>query len=250
MRKIHDRKLVTKILSQIFIVALLSLGVAGLAQATTATWNFDVPLGDVGSATHTYFDSTSGSNIPLTAYGSTTATGPTTTTLGSTWGPTPPGGFTNDTGAISAHNLFGKSSGFGETGLGLTGLPSNEIQFTSFIQLDLAAAKSAGATDLHMGIGSMQAGEGYLLWGSNTLGTPGTLLKTSLGLPVVQDFDGPSFAAYRYFSISATAGSPSDVLLLNGLTSTIVPLNPSVLLLGTGLLGLIGLGWRRRKTKV
>jgi len=47
-----------------FIMALLSLGVAGLAQAEI--WNFSMPNGDVGSNAHAYDSSPSGTPITAT----------------------------------------------------------------------------------------------------------------------------------------------------------------------------------------
>lgn len=232
------------------VLAMMVVG-TGLAQAATATWTFSSPNGTVATP-HTYLDTTSGSSVPITAYGDTTVNGPTTVVVGtSTWGPG--GSFTNDTGTITAHALFGKNGGTGETGLGLDGLLSdNEIEYKSFVQLDVTTVKSDGYTNLAMSIGSIQAGEGYYLWGSNTLGTPGKLLKTTLGLPEVQTFDIPDFATYNFFSISATpiqsGYSSSDILIVDGLTTafTPVPIPGAVWLLGSGLVGLAGL---RRKLK-
>jgi hypothetical protein len=42
----------------------------------------------------------------------------------------------------------------------------------------------------------------------------------------------------------------NDLVFKITVTSTPVPLPPSALLMGSGLLGLVGLGWRRRKTNV
>jgi hypothetical protein len=45
-------------------------------------------------------------------------------------------------------------------------------------------------------------------------------------------------------------GDYQDLVLNVRMTQTLVPLPPSALLLGSGLLGLVGVGWRRRKTNV
>jgi hypothetical protein len=49
---------------------------------------------------------------------------------------------------------------------------------------------------------------------------------------------------YQYFDIEALTG---NVLIENGASSSAVPVPPSALLLGSGLLGLVGFGWRSKK---
>ena len=50
-------------------------------------------------------------------------------------------------------------------------------------------------------------------------------------------------------SLSAlTAANQVNSTSYSGSLSYVVPIPPSALLLGTGILGLVGLGWRRRKT--
>jgi hypothetical protein len=202
-------------------LAVFCLAAAGPARSITYVWDFSVPAGSQASP-HTYLDNTA--TYALTAYGNTTVNGPTSVVINvDTWGPG--GGYTNNTGTIASHNLYGKNSGPGEIGLGLAGLPSDEIQFQSFVQLDLTNLYANGFTNLTMTVSSMQDGEGYYLWGSNTLGVPGVLLKAGLGPPVDETFMIPEFGTYTYFSVSATPiispHTASDVLILDGLTARI-----------------------------
>lgn len=198
--------------------ALLILGFAHFADAAiNYTWNFDTPAGYQASP-HVYFDTTH--SYSLTAYAFSTASGPVNPSLGQSWGPG--GGYNHPTGTVSPRYLFGKNEGAGETGLGIGGLPSNEIQYKSFIQLDLSNLYANGFSGLTMAIGSIQDDEGYYLWGSNTVGVPGVLLRTNLGEPVEDSFQVPSFGTYKYFSVSATPvinNDASDVLIMNGLTA-------------------------------
>ncbi len=202
------------------VTGLMIFGVASFAEAATNyTWNFDTPAGSQASP-HAYFDTTN--TYKLTAYGFTTASGPVNPSLGDTWGPG--AAYDSTTGTVSLHNLYGKNEGAGETGLGLAGLPSNEIQYKSFIQLDLSNLFANGFTSLSMIVSSMQEDEGYYVWGSNTLGVPGVLLRTKLGEPVEDEFQVPAFGSYALISISATPvtnGDASDVLIMNGLTATV-----------------------------
>lgn len=225
-------------------VALLALGIAGLAQADE-TWTFATSTvnGDVGSNTHTYLSSPNG--VALTAVGETTTNN--SPTVGN-WTP----------GALTATNLFGKytAGDATETGLGLTPTPSNEIQNNTYIKLDVTDLIDKGYTKMTLGIGSIQYQEGYTLWTDSLFENhPGgnlTLLRYYQNTSTV----GPTTDSYTldlsslnydslYISASPIIGTSSDVLVLNGVTA--VPLPPSLLLLGSGLVPLLTFGRRRKK---
>jgi hypothetical protein len=64
----------------------------------------------------------------------------------------------------------------------------------------------------------------------------------------LDEMNGQTFGAFAIECANGHFG-------VGGLTYTpggdpVVPIPPTVLLMGSGLLGLVGLGWRRRKTKV
>ncbi len=150
-----------------------------------------------------------------------------------------------------ATNLYGKTNGGDETGLGIANAPHFEIQTTNFIQLDLANLYARNPTSLSLQIGSVQAGEGWNIYGSNTLGTRGSALLAS----GVTDF--PNFftfatvpTGFRYISVQAS----SEDVLLNGLSATTpntpTPEPATMLLLGTGLAGVASRMRKRRKLKL
>src|SRR5262249_32680309 len=129
----------------------------GRLAPATASFDFSTPPGVLGNS-QTY----SAAGATITAYGFSTAGDPTA--------------------------LFGKSTPgvTDETGLGISpGAGSdNEIQPTDFVELDLANlfAKFGQSTPIKLKVGSVQAGEGYDVYGSNSLltsgGSLGTLLRT------------------------------------------------------------------------
>lgn len=205
----------------------LSLVASGAARATILTWNFSVPAGSQASP-HTYLDNTITYGIPT--YGYAAVNGPISVVVSTdTWGPGV--GYTNYTGIITSRNLYGKNLGLCETGLGLTGWPFNEMQYRTFVQMDMTNLYANGFTGVMMTIGSRAIGEGYYLWGSNTLGVPGLLLRTGLGPPCAETFALPDFGTYTYYSVSATPvvfpHLTSDVLILDGLTASLNP-DPSI----------------------
>ncbi len=213
--------------------ALALLGVAiGSAQATIIIWNFTSPANVSVASPHTYLDTTS--TFQIIASGFTTANAPT----GGTWTP----------GTVASTLLFQKVDTPDETGLGLADLSADhEIAIKSMIQLDLANLITHGFTDPIMSIGSVQAGESFAVFGSNTAanaaGASGTLRNSGTGLPTVQTFSLSGYPSDQYIWITATN---ADVLLLNGLTAA-VPEPSTILLLGSGLLGLGGIVWRRKQ---
>ncbi|MEP7236459.1 MAG: SdrD B-like domain-containing protein [Ferruginibacter sp.] len=146
------------------------------------TWNLSLPNGPMGTS-HAY----TVNGVTVTAYGFTNA------------------------GAATA--LYGKNAGGNETGLGIASNSDFEIDNTHFVQLDLNQVIASGATSGTMTIGSMQAGEPSSVYGSNTLGTRGTLLMT---VPVSLDntpFPIPGLPTYRYISVQASTPNPANVLL-------------------------------------
>ncbi len=222
-------------------IALIGLTFASASKAATFTWNFDTPPNVSEPSGTVYKDLTN--TYSLTAYGYTTANTPGTPNLGDTW----------NTGAKSSKDLYDKrtSGDISETGLGLDVGGDHEIGVKAFIQLDVSDLKLHNLSNLTMFISSIQQNEGFYLWGSNTQGTAGTLLKSYVNTSgasanETQTFVVPSYSTYRYFSVSADGG---DVLIRNGLTASTTPEPGSVALVaGLGISG-VSLLMRKRRLK-
>jgi hypothetical protein len=147
----------------------------------------------------------------------------------------------------------------GETGLGLFNPASDhEIDANHFVQLDVSKFVSQNFSNLKLSIGSIQTGEGFILWGSNASGNAGTQLVAGTDYTTSSSGDitnvsvaNSVLSTYSFFSVSATAplpGGTSDVLIMNGLSVQSIP-EPAFyqmsVLLGGG--GLALLRARRRK---
>jgi len=170
--------------------AVLVAAIAASAQAAIV-WDLNPSPrkdGAAGSAVLTY----TSSGMSITAYG-----------------------FDNHSGVGTAHELFYKSQtpkdGAVEFGLGLTNTLSNEIQpGLHFIQFDFTAAQAAGLFNGQISVGSVQAGELFAFYGSNTLGN----LGVQVGGPFDSTMDNqfvsiPNFGQFSYYSVVALA---DDVL--------------------------------------
>ncbi|HEV7219347.1 MAG TPA: PEP-CTERM sorting domain-containing protein [Terriglobales bacterium] len=135
-------------------------------------------------------------------------------------------------------HLFFKNGTGDENGLGLNdGDVDNEISGTAFIQFTAAGIKT-------ISIGSVQSGETYQLYGSNTLGTLGTKIgsvgtadATNLNLAAI---DG----TWTYVSLFAPSG---NVLLDNATAAAPVVPEPgaTTMLMTLGVVGLLAFGRRK-----
>jgi hypothetical protein len=164
-------------------------GAFALQSASAVLVTFDLnptnANGSAGSSSQTF---TSG-GYSLTAYGFDQVSGP-------------------DTG----HTLFYKDA-LPDHGLGLTDTPHNELQVNSdgslphYIQLDLTSLLAAGFTNGQLKISSVDPGEAWDVYGSNTLGSLGTKLNaTAFGSSTNNTFVSiPNFGSFKYISIGANA---------------------------------------------
>ncbi len=179
----------------------------GMAHASTFTWDFapgqkSVTFGN----TKTFADAQNKYNI--TARGYKLPSGKTS--------PAPKNGAEWTTTYTANNNLYGKytSGDLEETGLGLTGSGDGEINKNTFIQLDLTALpKDTEYIDLV--ISSIQKGETATIWGSNTVGKPGSLLAELTGnLGTIQTYRY-NLSKGSYLSVSADPnGSGSNDILI------------------------------------
>ena len=177
----------------VLALCFLSAFAVASAQAVVVTWDFNPgnQNADVGSGTNSYTQS--GYNLTVR-------------------------GYDNVAGADTLHELHYKSEnpngGAMERGLGLVGTPSNEFTLdgtgapATYLQLDLRSILSQGFTNGMIQVASLQAGEGYALFGSNSMGQLGTQLAgTYTGLGFDNQFVAiPDFGTYQFVSVAAVSG--------------------------------------------
>ncbi len=208
----------------------------GASANSSYIWDLTNPKGNVGSSSHTYVSNIGNINLGASGYVATNAA------TSNSW----------NTGNISDVNLYGKGSGIGsEDGLGLANDPTgdHEIAGKSFLQLNVSDLLSHHLSSFNLAIGSIQSGEGYAIWGSNTAGTPGTYLtsyKANGQSASVSSFAAPDFGKYNYYSISAPTG---NVLLDNGISGAPAVPEASSVMSMCGVLAIGGISIRRRRFK-
>lgn len=158
----------------------------GSAHAALVTWDLNPnnSNGAVGSSSYTF----NSSGFSLTAYGFDRVSGPDT-----------------------SHELWFKNDG-PDHGLGVTGTPHNELQVgpngpLQYIQFDLSSLLSLGFTDGKLKVSSVDSGEAFNIYGSNTLGQLGTKISALGGPYSDQDnntfINIPNFGDYKYVSVVA-----------------------------------------------
>ena len=201
----------SKLVLLVLVVGLFS--VAPVFADSTGTFTFTGTLGNIGpSDTFT----SGGVSLTLTGY---SAPGVTS-------------------------NLFAKNEGPTEFGVGMASGTDREIAGSLTLQVDLQQILALHPSSITLGISSLQPGETYQIWGSNTAGTPGTLLASNQS--------GTTFNLssdqFRYITIaSPNASVLLDSLVANVSSSTSTPEPSSAALLLVGLAGLAGIGLLAKK---
>ncbi|HEX8899019.1 MAG TPA: hypothetical protein VF751_09995 [Chthoniobacterales bacterium] len=208
-----------------FCALLLGTIIASAQAAIVWDLNPNQQNAPVGGSSHTY----TSSGFSITAYG-----------------------FDNNAGIGTAHDLFYKNQspigGAVEMGLGLVNTLDNELQAgLHFIQFDFTAALAAGMFNGQLSVGSIQPGESFAIFGSNTLGTLGTQVSGIFGSTFDNQFVSiANFGQFNYYSVMAM----SDDVLPVAVRADVQPVpEMNALLPGAGLIVLLAAtnGRRRRR---
>lgn len=211
-------------MKRLLLNAILILTLAALAAPACSTadpqcvdnWNFAQLLGTLGTSA-TYAASPFGPSI--TAYGFTSA---------------------------GAANLFGTAN----LGLGLASVANHEINNSAFIQLDLLnVIQDSSIQGFSLKLSAIDCNDVFKIYGSNTLGSVGTVLKSGGYSYNNFFFTVPNLGDYRYLTVKAYSG---DVMLRAARAIDTdcepptgeVPEPGTMALAGTALLAL---GWLRRR---
>ena len=151
--------------------------------------------------------------------------------------------------AGSAANLYGKSQGGDENGLGLAADPTGQHEIFydarggTFVALDVTDL-FGDATDASVFFGSTSGGESWSIYGSDLLGTLGDLLLTGSSEGSLVGL--PNFGDYNYYNFVSNNGGGKNVLL-GGLSynpaAVPEPATWAMMLLGFGA---VGFSMRRR----
>ena len=127
-------------------------------------------------------------------------------------------GYDNHNGIGTPTQLYFKNvgpiNGAFETGLGVVNTGDHELQAGSstsnpfdFIQFNLTSIIQAGAGSGMVAVTSVQSGESFTIFGSNTAGTLGTQLGGTFGSNKDNVFVNlPNFGQYNFYSIAAADG--------------------------------------------
>jgi hypothetical protein len=220
------------------IPTLVAAGILGMssAQAVEVQWTSTIlstPAGDVGSSSHQYKGQNGVSTITATSW-------------------------TDDSFGTTGPDLYGKTSGAGETGLGLVNVPTtsnNEIEHEEVVRIDLTAIKNSW-NSFSFQMGSTQGTESWQVWGSNSatakFGDAGTY--TLIGADE-NDHTGLYMYNYYFFSVLESQDSTAANVLIQALDASSDPSRvggvPEPSTWAMIILGFFGIGFvaYRRKGK-
>lgn len=188
----------------IAVAAAVGMGAVATSSARAATvdFNFQSPSGDVGSSQHTY----TVSGVSITASG----------LIGTFFGGSAFGQF----GSV---DLFDKTAGGDENGLGLANDSSGDHEITSgsFVEIQMPT----GVTGVSFNMDSSTGSDSWQVWGCVS-----TTAKCSLLLTGTNE-NTHSLGPDEYYFFTASAG---NVLLAN-LNVTTTPVPAALPLFGSGL---------------